>query len=162
MTNKGVEISLTAVPFKKKNWDWTVAINFTRNKNNVVSLADGVENVGLGGFTGAEIRAVVGKPYGSIFGSQWLYDKNGKLVINDDPSDPNYGRPIQSLEEGFLGSVQPDWTTGINNAFRYKNIGLSFLIDIKHGGKVWNGTKGIMNALGTSKETEDRRSEKNI
>jgi len=156
MTNKGVEITLTAVPFKKKDWDWTITINFSRNKNEVVALAPGVDNVGLGGFTGAEIRAVVGKPFGSIFGTQWVTDKNGKLVINDDPSDPNYGRPIMSLEEGFLGSVQPDWTSGITNAFRYKNIGFSFLIDIKQGGKMWNGTKGIMDALGTSKETETR------
>jgi TonB-linked SusC/RagA family outer membrane protein len=156
MTNKGLEISLSLVPFKQKDWDWTITLNFSMNKNEVVKLAEGVENVGLGGFTGAEIRAVVGKPYGSIYGTQWLTDKNGNLVINDDTNDANYGRPIMSLEEGFLGSVQPKWTAGLNNAFRYKNIGLSFLIDVKEGGKMWNGTKGIMNALGTSKETENR------
>jgi TonB-linked SusC/RagA family outer membrane protein len=160
MTNKGIEVSLTLVPVDMKNFKWSIIVNYTRNKNEVVELAEGIENVGLGGFTGAEIRAVVGKPYGSIFGTQWLTDASGNIVINDDPNDPNYGRPIQSLEEGFLGSVQPDWVAGITNAFSYKGLGLSFLIDIKSGGQMWNGTHGIMNALGTSKETEDRGAKK--
>jgi len=156
MKNTGVEIMGTIVPVKTKKFDWTIVVNFTKNKNEVVKLADGVENVGLGGFTGAEIRAVVGKPYGSIFGTTWVKDGNGNVVINDDPTDPNYGYPIMSDKEDFLGTVMPDWTMGITNTVTYSGVSLSFLLDIKKGGMMWNGTKGIMYALGTHKDTEDR------
>jgi TonB-linked SusC/RagA family outer membrane protein len=158
MVDKGIEILATFVPIKtpKSKIEWDITINFTKNTNKVLELAPGVENVGLGGFTGADIRAVAGKPYGSIFGTQWVKDGDGKIIINDDPSDPNYGRPIMSSEEAFLGTVQPNWTMGITNSLKLYGFDFSFLIDIKKGGKMWNGTKGIMDALGTSAETENR------
>lgn len=158
MKNTGIELLATGTPVKSKNgkFQWDITLNFTKNKNEVVELAEGVENVGLGGFTGAEIRAVVGKPYGSIFGTQWVKDDNGNVIINDDPTDPNYGRPIMSDEEGYLGTVQPDWTMGITNSLQIYGFNLSFLVDIKKGGVMWNGTKGIMYALGTHVDTETR------
>ena len=156
MENKGVEISLNITPIKNKVWDWEVNINFTKNNNLVTKLAEGVDNVGLGGFTGAEIRAVVGKPYGSIYGTQWVKDADGNIVIFADPSNPGYGSPAMSDKEDFLGTVQPDWTAGIGSSLKYKNLSFSFLFDIKAGGKMWNGTKGIMYALGTHADTENR------
>ncbi|MEI8203986.1 MAG: SusC/RagA family TonB-linked outer membrane protein [Bacteroidota bacterium] len=156
MENKGIEITLNATPIKNKDWTWDININFTKNNNMVTKLADGVDNVGLGGFTGAEIRAVVGKPYGSIYGTQWIKDANGNVVIFENASTPGFGSPKMSDQEAYLGTVQPDWTSGIGSSLKYKNITLSFLFDIKAGGKMWNGTKGIMYALGTHADTEDR------
>jgi len=158
MENKGIELLVTGTPIKSKNGkiQWDLILNFSKNKNMVVELAEGVENVGLGGFTGSEIRAVVGKPYGSIFGTQWVKDGDGNVVINDDLTDPNYGRPIMSDEEGYLGTVQPDWTMGITSALQVYGFNFSFLVDIKKGGVMWNGTKGIMYALGTHIDTETR------
>lgn len=158
MKNTGIELLATGTPVKTKNGkvQWDITLNFTKNTNEVVELAEGIENVGLGGFTGSEIRAVAGKPYGSIFGTQWVKDGDGNIIINDDPSDPNYGRPIMSDEEGYLGTVQPDWTMGITNALQVYGFNLSFLVDIKKGGVMWNGTKGIMYALGTHIDTETR------
>ncbi len=158
LRNNGIEFLLTGTPIKSKNdkIQWDLSINFTKNKNMVVALAENVENVGLGGFTGAEIRAVVGKPYGSIYGTQWVKDGDGNIIINDDPSDPNYGRPMMSTEEGYLGSVQPDWTMGIGSELKVYGFNLSLLVDIKKGGVMWNGTKGIMYALGTHIDTENR------
>lgn len=37
-----------------------------------------------------------------------------------------------------IGNINPDWTGGINNAFRYKNLTFSFLIDAQKGGDVFS------------------------
>jgi hypothetical protein len=55
-----------------------------------------------------------------------------------------------------LGSISPNWTMGITNEFSYKGIGLSFLLDIKNGGIMWDGTRSRMNGFGTAKATENR------
>ncbi len=37
-----------------------------------------------------------------------------------------------------IGNFTPDWTGGINNSFSYKNLALSFLIDMQKGGDIWS------------------------
>ncbi len=161
MENKGIELVLNVNPIKGKDFNWDINVNFTKNKNKVLSLAEGVPNVFLGGFTSAQSRAVVGNSYGSIFGSEFRKDANGNLIIDDRATiggnpNPKYGYPILSSSDAALGDVLPEWTMGISNGLSYKGVGLSFLVDIKKGGFMWNGTKGAMYQFGTHKDTETR------
>lgn len=161
MENKGVEIVLTVVPVRIRDFSWDININYTKNKNEVLSLAEGVPNVTLGGFTSAQARAVVGNSYGSIFGSELRKDEKGNLIIDDRPTvggvaNAKYGWPILSTADAALGDVLPNWTMGINNSFSYKGIALSFLIDIKNGGYMWNGTRGAMYFFGTHLDNANR------
>ncbi|HMM11784.1 MAG TPA: SusC/RagA family TonB-linked outer membrane protein [Bacteroidales bacterium] len=156
MVNKGIELMLRGVPVQNKNLNWAIDVNFTKNVNEVKELAEGVDNVFLAGFVGSQTRAVVGQSYGSIFGNDWKRDANGNILIVDDPNAWNYGYPESSEDETNLGNVMPDWTMGINNSLSWKGITLSFLFDIKQGGKMWNGTKGAMYFFGTHKDTESR------
>jgi TonB-linked SusC/RagA family outer membrane protein len=161
MENKGVEIVFTVVPVRSNDFSWDINVNYTKNKNKVLSLAEGVPNVTLGGFTSAQARAVVGNSYGSIFGSEFRKDANGNLIIDDratvgSVANAKYGWPMLASADAALGDVLPNWTMGITNSFSYKGIALSFLIDIKNGGYMWNGTKGAMYQFGTHLETADR------
>ena len=67
MDSKGVELSLDLNPVASKNFNWNILVNFTKLKNMVLKLAPGVDNLGLGGFTEPQIRAIAGQPYGSYF-----------------------------------------------------------------------------------------------
>ena len=156
METKGIEVSLNLMPVMTTDVKWAIDINFTKDKNEVLELAEGVPNVFLGGFVGSQIRAVVGEPYGSIFGEAWEKDPNGNVLIVDDPSASNYGSPYMATEETNLGVVRPDWTMGVNNSINFKDVRLSFLWDFKKGGYMWNGTKGAMYYFGTHKDTETR------
>lgn len=156
MVNKGIELTLRGVPVQSKSLNWNIDVNFTKNVNEVIELAEGVDNVFLAGFVGSQTRAVVGQPYGSIFGNDWKRDANGNILIVDDPNAWNYGYPESAEDETNLGNVMPDWTMGINNNISWKGVSLSFLFDIKKGGKMWNGTKGAMYYFGTHKDTESR------
>ena len=157
ISNKGIEAILSVYPVKG-DFNWDFSFNFSKNENMVEKLAPGVDNIFLGGFQGASVRAVAGKPYGSIFGLGWLRDENGNIAINADPEDPYYGFPIIDPTERSFGSATPDWLLGFRNNLSYKGLTLSFLVDIKKGGVLWNGTKGALYFFGTHKDTENRNS----
>ncbi|MBI3142377.1 MAG: SusC/RagA family TonB-linked outer membrane protein [Bacteroidetes bacterium] len=156
MTNKGIEVMAYLTPIKQADngFRWDINLNYTRNRNEVVELAPGVDNVFLGGFTGANIRAQAGSAYGSIYGLGFYKDKDGNTVIGED------GYPIIDPNERSFGSAQPDWLMGISNTFSYKGFRLSGLLDIRQGGVMWNGTKGALYYFGTHADTEVRGSTK--
>ena len=159
MESKGIEVSLNATPIKTDDFEWSFTANFTKFDNTVLSLAEGVDNVFLGGFNEPQIRAVAGLAYPTIFGLDWVRDANGNVLINDDPTDSHRdGFPWTDDAKGLvpIGNVNPDWTANITNTFTYKNLGLTFLIDVKHGGQMYNGTAFAMNYLGTSARTVTR------
>lgn len=156
MVNKGIEATLYASPVQTSSFKWDIDVNFTKNTNEVLKLYEGVDNVFLAGFVGSQARAVVGQPYGSIFGDFFETNDNGDVMIDDDPNSSTYGYPIYGVGERNLGDVLPNWTMGINNSLTFKDLTLSFLFDIKNGGVMWNGTKGAMYYFGTHADTESR------
>jgi len=156
MENKGVEIMANIVPVQGKRFTWSATVNFTRNRNKVLSLAEGVTDISLGGFTGSTINVVAGEAYGSMFSTSFYKDQNGNVIINDNPASAGYGYPIKDETMKSLGSVAPVWTMGINNDLSFNGLSLSFLFDIKKGGIMWNGTLSRLIGFGTSKITENR------
>jgi TonB-linked SusC/RagA family outer membrane protein len=146
----GHEITLDLVPIKSKNWEWDITANWSKIDNTVKALAPGINRLYLGGFTGSEIDAVVGQPYRTIYGYDWVKDKNGNVLIGAD------GYPTMSANETALGNVDPKWTAGISSNLRWKDLSLYFLVDIKHGGKMWDGTRGALDYFGVSAGTLNR------
>jgi len=131
--NKGVELSVTLVPVKTKNFSWNMNINWTRLRNKVLSLQGGTENILLGTFQGGvTLNAVVGQPFGVLKGSDFVYT-NGQKTVDGD----GYYEVTQSTNN-ILGNINPDWTGGINNAFTYKDLSLSFLIDFRQGSDIYS------------------------
>ncbi len=158
MESNGIEVSFNATPVKSRNFQWDVLANFTKMKNTVLKLAEGVENLSLGGFVEPQVRAVAGQEYGSIFGLDYMRDDKGNLLINDDPTD-NYrdGFPWTDNRSMLpIGNTNPDWTANITNTLTYKNFTLSFMWDIKKGGNMYNGSAYAMNYFGTSGRTATR------
>ncbi|WP_159019312.1 SusC/RagA family TonB-linked outer membrane protein [Algibacter sp. L3A6] len=135
LQNRGVELSLYGSPIKTDNFEWRVDLNWGKNESKVISLPLGLKNLQLASLQGGvSINATVGETYGMIRGTDFVYDDNGSRII-----DATNGRYLVSDgSDENLGSFQPDWKGGINNSFTYKNLSLSFLIDIKKGGNVFS------------------------
>ena len=133
MTNKGIEIGLGLTPVRTENFQWDIHMNFSKNENELVELDEGLETLLL---TNAPFRvnlvAFTGHTYGTIMGTDFLYDDQGNKVITSD------GTYAATRDLVSLGSVLPDWNAGITNTFRYKNLDLNFLIDIRKGGKYYS------------------------
>ncbi|MBN8856346.1 MAG: SusC/RagA family TonB-linked outer membrane protein [Sphingobacteriales bacterium] len=160
ITNKGLELTLNTTPVRTKDWRWDVNFNWARNVNLVKSLAAGVDKVFIAGFNNGEIDAVAGQPFGVIFGSSYVRsnpaDRNSPWLINDDKNDPGYGMPIVSQQNAALAKIDPDWTGSVVSNVSYRNFSLSVQVDVRHGGHIWNGTRGAMDYFGTGRETANR------
>ncbi len=147
--NKGVELSIMYTPIKMKDFKWDIVVNWSKNTNKVVSLIEGVENLPLGSFQGGvTINAMVGQPYGVIYGTDYQY-LNGEKIVNK-----TNGRYLMTAtSNNVIGNVNPDWNGGISNTLSYKNWSLSFLIDMQQGGDIFSLDMYYGLATGLYKET---------
>ncbi|MFV0249394.1 MAG: SusC/RagA family TonB-linked outer membrane protein [Tenacibaculum sp.] len=138
--NKGVELSLWGTVLKTENFKWDANINWSRNRNKVVKLADGVDNLELASMQGGvSINATPGLPYGVIRGTDLVYHENGQPIVKQTGSSSVVGKyKITPTSNNIIGDINPDWIGGIRNTFSYKNFNFSFLIDIKKGGDLFS------------------------
>lgn len=131
--NKGVEVSLNLVPVKTNDFTWNMNVNWARNRNKVISLTGGTQNILLGTFQGGVTEnAAIGQPFGTLRGSTFQY-KDGQKVVDAD----GYYVVTQSTNN-IIGNINPDWTGGVNNSLTYKDLTLSFLVDVKQGGSIYS------------------------
>ncbi len=149
MTNTGVELQLNANLVKTDDFTWDAGMTFTRNRNVVKKLADGVDVISLPwGFFGANQRLVEGEAYGTLYGDDWARDENGNALVDAS------GYPIYSSTEVVVGDPNPDYLMGITSAATYKNWSFNMLWDIRQGGDIWNGTRGALYYFGTHADTD--------
>jgi TonB-linked SusC/RagA family outer membrane protein len=147
--NKGIEVLLNLQVMDKNDFSWDMDINFTRNRSKVTALPN--DGITLAEFSAISSVALVGQPYGVFRGTMYSRNEEGRMIIGSD------GWPLISAVQGVIGDPNPDWLSGISNNLSIKGIEFSMLWDIRKGGDVWNGTKGAMDYLGTSKESGDLR-----
>ena len=68
---------------------------------------------------------------GDIYGNDFVYGDDGKIVVGDD------GLPMaETGSQTKLGNSNPDWLMGWNNTFTWKGFSLYMLIDARVGGDV--------------------------
>lgn len=151
--NHGIELSLTGTPVRTETgFSWDATFNFSRNRNQVVELAEGVSTFLLGDDRNVQVIATPGKPFGTIIGNgfQWLRDDKGNRLI-----DPTTGLPLKTNAKLLyeIGSALPNWIGGFNNTFRYKGFSLSGLMDVSQGGKIFSQSLREELVFGTIKKT---------
>jgi TonB-linked SusC/RagA family outer membrane protein len=146
--NAGVELSVWGVPVRNKNFRWDINFNWAKNNNEVLSLAEGVENLQLARLQGGvSINARVGEPYGAIQGTDFVY-LDGKKVVG---SNGYYLKTPTS--DNVIGNYQPDWIGGVNNRFSYKDLSFSFLLDFQKGGQIFSLDQYYGRGTGLYEET---------
>jgi hypothetical protein len=131
--NQGVELSINATPVKTRDFSWTINLNWSANRNKVLFLYNHSPSTVIGdyGFN-TQLVAEAGKPYGVIRGSDYTY-YNGQRVVG---SNGQYVLNSNALAD--IGNINPDWIGGIGNTFKYKNLALSFLVDMSKGGDLYS------------------------
>lgn len=151
------EIMAYVTPVQTRNFQWDIGVNFSKIENNVLELAEGVESIFLGGFVTPQVRAGIGNTYPVIYGTSFLRDDNGNVLIKDSPGSWDHGMP-QSGDPAVIGEVSPDFILGGSNTFTYRNLSLTSVFEWKNGGHMYSGSNGLLDLYGVSKVTEDRES----
>ncbi|RPH32176.1 MAG: SusC/RagA family TonB-linked outer membrane protein [Bacteroidales bacterium] len=151
--NKGIELSVNAIPIHKKNLDWNISLNFSKNKNKIIKLTDGVKDHLLSDLSVQFLQVVAseGGDYGDILG--YTYDRNADGQIYVDAN----GIPLPSEKMSKLGNYQPKWMMGLYNNITIYGINLGFLVDLRYGGKVYMGSIRTGATSGTLAMTLDGR-----
>jgi TonB-linked SusC/RagA family outer membrane protein len=136
LRNSGVELQVTTIPIRTRDFSWTLSANWSKNANRVVSLYGGVQRIVVGNYWEVNVTADVGQPYGNLVGTKWQRDAAGHIVV-----DSASGLPIGDATQRVLGNYNPSWIGGFTNTFTYKNLSLSFTVDGQYGGSLYSVTK---------------------
>ncbi len=147
ISNKGIEAALTVRPVVNKNFTWEVRGVFTKNKNIVEKLVDGLVRANLGSISYIE----AGKPYGYLYGTAIAITADGQMLI-----DQATGWPIEDQVPRLIGDPNPDWKMGITNNLSYKGISISAVWDMTKGGDFYSETVTSLLGRGVTRDTEDR------
>ena len=176
--NRGQEFALTVIPVSTRNFEWTMVLNASYNRGTLGQFLEGVEmfyptDAQFGTVKAASI------PNGGIFlgmvGTRFEretavtgVDGEGNDIVAELPEgvgryvvDPNTGLyKVSSETSTLVGNREPKLIGGLANTIRYKNLSVSFLLDFRLGGAVYNGTEYLMASTGMSPITtlNDRKS----
>ena len=150
----GFELLVKGTPVQNENFAWDISANIARQKGNILSLPANQDVFYLSDtwlFDNVRAQYTVGSSVSSFAGIQNLRNNAGQLLIN-----PVNGMPIKDANFTPIGDRAPQFTMGLTNSFTYKNFNLSFLLDIRKGGDIYNATELYLYARGQSRLSLDR------
>ena len=170
MRNRGIELSINAVPIQTRDWNWTTSINLSHNSNKVVKVTNAEFNKcdlnqydpnmpGLSQGCTTQ-RIVEGKPIGSFYLWEWAgYDDNGVSTFYERDLDTgDYiiedGKRKTTQQPGekdriYAGNAQPKLTMGWDNKVTWKNFDLNLFFTGVFGQKIFNEPRAFYSNVGT-------------
>lgn len=153
--NKGFEVTLSTINVQKKNFTWSTDFNFSRNKEEIVELVNGKQNM-------VAQRLFIGQPLQVFYQLQsagiWSNSKEdldemakfksiggldfrpGTIRVIDQNGDYKIG----AEDYVILGTPRPKWYGGMTNTFRYKRLSLSTFIYARVGQTYFGGFPGYL------------------
>lgn len=170
MNNRGVELMIQAYPVQTKEFTWNTSLNFSHNRNEVVSVSNSEFNAGVlnrydphlpGLSQGCNTQRIVeGKPIGSFYLWDWAgyndagistfyrYDSDGNHILNEDGS---YATTMEPGEDDriYMGNAQPKLTMGWDNRLNWKNWDLDIFFTGVFGQKIFNEPHAYFSYVGS-------------
>ena len=163
VANHGLEFSLTGQIIKSQDFSWESSINFSRNRNEIVSIlgadddGDGIEDDLVNN------RLFIGEPTGVIYDYEilgiWQEADEAAGIIPDRFNVGEYR--IADLDESgdfseindkkILGYTDPGYRMGFANTFKYKQFSLyTYINTIQGGNDYYYGTDALIYGAGNT------------
>ncbi len=166
--NRGVELMLTGVPLKTKDFTWNSTFIFNRNRNKAIGTG-GLRLISTN--PGAPVAIIDGQPVGVFYGTFFARNADGSLLTNSAgipqlekgiqtsttsflPQRDANGLPTGTTLRKVLGDPNPDYTASFVNDFTYKKLSLHIQLDAVQGGEVWNADWRTRQGVGNGKVAE--------
>ncbi len=147
VTNNGIELGVQFTPIRTQKVELILQGNFTRNVSEVTRIADGINQVGIAGFTDIGNFAVVGQPYGLIQGDVIQRAPNGQRVVG-----PN-GVYLQAPDLGVLGDPNANYQLNYGGGLTVYGVRLNALLTYSDGGVIYATTPSTLMGRGILEET---------
>ena len=158
--NVGWEVTLDAVPVLTTTFKWKTNLNFSSNRNKIVSLHEALKEFVYGptSFSSSyAMKLVKDGSIGDIYGKAFVRDNVGNIVYGtegdykDLPLVEGDGNTIK------VGNANPKFMLSWSHLLSYKNFSLYFLIDGRYGGEILSQTQADMDMYGVSELTAKAR-----
>ena len=163
INNKGLEAIVSVVPVQSRDFTWEISGQFSMLRSEVLSIADGVEKIYVGGYVGRGNIAIPGLPYGIMEGDvikrdYGSLDGTDHLQVHwDDRLNyipiVNSNGGYQQLGFGVIGDPNPDYVYGVTNTLTYKWVTARVQFDASVGGDVFSTTSSTLLGRGILEET---------
>ncbi len=169
--NRGIETSFNFRPVMQQNLTWEIGLNWSKNENRLVSLS-GQQFVDLatgGGFTGSVPTAWYGSSVGVLRGNDFARCGRGLNIEGVGDIDSQCGGapkgalfigadgfPVLDPTQRVISDGNPKWLGSVRSSVTWNKLTLSGLLDIRHGGQTWDGTRGALYNFGVHKDTQIR------
>ena len=150
LRNRGWEFAITGNPIRSSNFNWNSTLNFSMNKNIVVSLPGGATSLLHRDYDGAAARLIsnVGQSMGDIMVHPLASDGKGNNIVGSD------GLYLLDGNKWIkAGNAMPKLVGGFINDFSFKGFTASFLMDVRWGGQVMPTGINWMTSRGLTQES---------
>jgi len=136
--NTGFEVALSTVNIDRGGgggFRWSTTVNWSTNRNKIVALTGGGDDVGSRRFIGQPIEifydhrfagiwqladSIEARQYGQVPGQIRVVDQNDDGQIND-------------LDRVIVGNPFPDWFGSLSNRFDWKGFDMAVLVTARQG-----------------------------
>ncbi len=155
--NRGVEFNATWKATVNKDWNYSIGVNLTHNKNEIVSLKeeDGLTSFFANGVEtriGPLVRHEIGNPVSTFYGYtldgifQTAADaaasgQTGAQIGRFKWKDVNGDKKIDDLDKGVIGDPNPEFVFGINLTVNFKNLDVSMFLQGTAGNEIFDYTR---------------------
>ena len=126
---RGFELAIGADLIKTKDWNWSVNLNWARDRYYYAKV-DPIYST-----QNQWVQDGLRWDWLSVY--DWERDPDGNLILYN-------GLPRRSEYQSFAGYEYPDWIWGVNTTLSYKNWSLYMSFDGRIGGTVYNQTEQAM------------------
>ena len=162
ISNKGVELSINAIPVVDKHFKWSTSLNLSHNSNRVEKLSNQTFSVDyideadclITGNTGAYVQRIMeGCPIGQFYTYEWAgYNDQGvsQFYVHDAETGKRTGEVTtkpQDKDRTKTGSAQPKLTYGWNNTLTYKKWSMNVFFQGVLGNKVFDAIRAQGNCV---------------
>ena len=150
--NQGVEITWDQDIVKRKNFNWTMGLNFGLNRGTVDKLPEDVSEITGSQYGDIFTSAYMGGSTTSLTGKDYQRNENGQVIVNEN------GYPkINPNKNTLIGNREAKFQAGLNSSMNIYGVQFSFLFDGRLGGDVVNVTGRNLISSGNHKILEQYR-----
>ena len=162
ISNRGIELTINAIPVQNEVWQWTSSLNLSHNRNRVEKLSNAAFSVKyqdlgypwIAGNTGVAVqRLMEGSPIGQFYTYEYAgHDENGisQFWVHDPETGERTGETTikpTDTDRTKTGSAQPKLTMGWTNTISYKNWDLNLFFHGVFGNKIFNALRAQYNGV---------------